>query len=476
MTRLDVYAAAARWPRVAALETPNEAITYLELARRVQDTWCALQGDHGPFDPGLPVAWHAEPTLASLSVFYALVTHGIPVLPLHPRLTTAEHAAQMTMVQPQAIVDAAFVANPTIRPRHEELAPPGADDREVPLAILFTSGSTTPGGRPVVLSRGAFVASAAASAQRLGWLERDRWLLTLPLAHVGGISVLTRCLLAGKTVVLPEPGARPESVLAVGRLRGASLTSLVPTQVRGWLESMDRDPWPALRAVLVGGAGIDQALHEAAIARKLPLLKTYGMTEACSQVATQPPGSWGRTSSDCGSPLPGYQVRARDGILEVRSPSLFTGYWPNQSAPLEAGGWWRTQDHGWLDEGGLVHVAGRADGIIISGGENVSLAEVEAAMVSCEGVRQVCALGIPDPHWGELVALLVEPQPGCEVTGTQLTAHAQRTLGKHKRPRRWSTTRSMLLTANGKLDRARIRAIPWDWRVLDYRHPARQQE
>ena len=146
--------------------------------------------------------------------------------------------------------------------------------------MIYTSGTS---GRPkgAVLTHGAFAASAAASERNLGWEHPDRWVAALPIAHVGGLSVLTRCLRAGRPVVL-LPRFDADAVLAAVR-SGGTLVSVVPTMLRALLEA-DRDNVLArARALLVGGAACPPELLAESAARGVRALATYGMTEMCSQ-------------------------------------------------------------------------------------------------------------------------------------------------------------------------------------------------
>ncbi len=478
MSEIDLFAAAERWPGRAALETDRDRITFSDLAARAQAAVGSLVGAVGPLAPGQPVAWVARPSIDGIALGLGLVSRGIPLCPLHPSSTPAEREAELEQLAPQAFVDGTRVtpwaranpgdgnASPDLRcdPSHEGVPP------ETPLAILFTSGSTSV-PRPVVLSHRAFIESARASASRLGWHDRDKWLLTLPLAHVGGLSVVTRCLLAGRTIVLPSSPSDTAATLSLARRRDATLASLVPTQLVRWLAQPDFTPWPALRAVLMGGAATPPSLFESGRRLGLPLLRTYGLTETCSQVATQVPGATDADPTDCGPPLPGYEVRSVADVLEIRTPSLLTGTWPDSPANLRPGGWLRTSDLGWLDALGHVHVSGRRDDVVVTGGENVDLREIDAVMVSCPGIRQACAVGLPDETWGVLIALVVEAAGDPAISTAAVAAHASEHLARHKRPRRLCVVSELPTTQTGKIDRKAAAALGCDWAPLEYAAP-----
>jgi o-succinylbenzoate---CoA ligase len=434
----------------------EETVTYATLAARGARVaaWLARQGAAEGARVGL-VGTATRQTLTCLHAAFARSV--VPVL-LHPRWTGPERAAALA------------VAAPCVDLSHEPAEPdaPGAPaaeaalpSPEAPLAILFTSG-TTGASRGVVLSRRAFEASARASAAHLGWHADDRWLLSLPVAHVGGLSILTRCFLARATVVLPpelEATGRLEDdalIASITRDR-VTLLSLVPTQLARLLDRAPAwDPPAAVRAILLGGAAAPAPVLARAADRGWPILTTYGLTEACSQVATQRPGTVNRGELGSGTALPETEIRIRDGRIHLRGPTLLSAVLPDAPV-LDAEGWLDTGDHGSLDAAGQLHVLGRGRDLIITGGENVHPLEVEQCVLGCPGVREACVFGVPDPVWGERVALAVVAAP--ELDARALTAHLDRHLARFKHPRLWARVTEIPLTRAGKPDRAGTAAL-----------------
>jgi len=259
----------------------------------------------------------------------------------------------------------------------------------------------------------------------------------LPLAHVGGLSVLVRCLLARRPFVLGRPDRVAEDIAR----HHATIVSLVPTQLARLLDARWTPP-PWLRIVLLGGAAAPASLLAHAAAAGVPVVTTYGLTEACSQVATQIPGASG---AGCGPPLPGVRVRIVDERIEIDGPTLFSGY---LGEPPRAAGWFATGDFGRLDAAGNLHVLGRRTDLIVTGGENVYPAEVEAYL-DARGVA-ACVFGMPDETWGEIV---------CAATTGVVVAATLADLAPWKRPRRWARVRELPLTPGGKPDRAAARAL-----------------
>jgi O-succinylbenzoic acid--CoA ligase len=471
---LSVFAAAREAPDAPALATEAELLGYGELAERVRRVvvWLRARGLVGEEAVGV-VAGNDASTIVLL---HALIAVGTPALLLHPRHTATERSTLVREIGARAVLEPG--PDPTDPPRRidepgrspgadasppgrsphppgpGDPAPPPADER--PLAIVPTSGTS---GRPkgVVLARRAFAAAARASAANLGWRPEDRWLLTLPLAHVGGLSILTRCLLARRCVVLAS-GGDPDTILRTLDRHRATLASLVPTVLSRILEP---DPPPApppfLRAVLLGGAAATPALLERAADVGWPVLTTYGLSEACSQATTQRYGTVNRGQLGSGAPLPGVDLRiGDDDHIQLRGPTLFSGYVPAPGAPFLEGGWFDTGDRGRIDDRGNLHVLGRRTDRIVTGGENVDPVEVERAAVALPGIGAACVFGVPDPEWGDLVAAAVVPaDPAADPASV---AAALRSLGSvlapFKRPRLFAVLDRLPVNANGKVDRA----------------------
>jgi o-succinylbenzoate---CoA ligase len=459
---LSIFVAAAHAPHQDALVADGHTLSYAELASRVRTAVGWLRG-HG-LERAPVVALDATSEATTLEMLHALMALGVPTLLLHPRLTRAERRAILDDAAPAAIVGPGWHHDPEASPAGPDPAPPPDDER--PLAIVHTSGTT---GRPrgVVLSRRAFVASARASAANLGWRDDDRWLLRLPVAHVGGLSVVTRCLLARRTVVLaPDAGASASATALVETLARERVTiaSLVPTLLARILELDPPVAPPAhLRALLLGGAAASTALLGRAADRAWPVLTTYGLTEACSQVTTQDYGTVNRGQVGAGRPLPGTDVRIDDdGQILVRGPTLMTGYLApgDLDRPFLAGGWLPTGDHGRIDQDGNLHVAGRRADRIVTGGENVDPVEVEQALERLPGVRQACVFGAPDPEWGEVVCAALVAEEGVDDEAldlARLRAGLEGVLAPFKLPRRIALLDALPTRGAGKVDREAVR-------------------
>ncbi|MBN1609735.1 MAG: AMP-binding protein [Polyangiaceae bacterium] len=455
---LCVFAAAREAPDEAALVLGSRVRTWAELAD--QAAWALGWLEARGLTPGMSeppvVALEASNTESSLVMLYALISAGIPVLPLHPRLSDVERETQRRLARATLLIDECWR---DALPRDVRVSVTTAIDAdERLLAVVFTSG-TSGSPKGVALSRRAFLASARASAHNLGWHAGDRWLLSLPFAHVGGLSVVTRCLL-GRRCVVVAPSSEPGAVCGCLAAHRVTLVSLVPTQLGRWLAQ--KPPWrpPAgLRAVLLGGAAAAPALIEQATARHVPILLTYGLTETCSQVTTQryPTTTWAR---HCGSPLPGVEIVCPDGLIHVRGPMLFSGYVGEGARPVRRPEeWFCTDDHGELDAEGHLYVLGRREELLNTGGENVSAVEVEQALMRSACVAQACVVGIPDETWGQSVGAVVVLTGPAHASAQLLARHVRAELGSFKRPRLWVVVSDLPRTATGKVDRAAVQRL-----------------
>ncbi|HET9931745.1 MAG TPA: class I adenylate-forming enzyme family protein [Polyangiaceae bacterium] len=471
---LSLFTAAREAPTALALSTGTSKLCYDELAERVERVARSLWSRRIVGDSE-PVAVVARPTLASIEVLHALVATAAPIVLVHPSLPAVEQNALAERSGARSL----------LRPDDEEFGleerapwpgPTGARSDDAALAIVPTSGST---GQPklVVLSQGAFAASARASAANIPLAPGDRWLMCLPPAHVGGFSILTRSLLAKSAVVLFDPGPRgllralPE---LAERLLDEQVTvlSLVPAVLDALLTTLpDWRPPPSLRAVLIGGAAVPESLLARARARAVPLLTTYGLTEACSQVTTTRRGEIpsvrdGVVSS--GFALPGVELEVRDrGRICVRSPALCSGYL-GATAPIDENGWFETEDRGYIDERGELYVLGRISELIVSGGENVDPLRVEAALTSCPGVLAALVFGVPDERYGEVVACCLIRGEGFDLG--RVSATLRQRLSRFELPRRLAVVEELPTLPNGKVDRPKARAFFAD-RLQPFEHP-----
>ncbi|WP_226013149.1 class I adenylate-forming enzyme family protein [Halomicrobium salinisoli] len=344
-------------------------------------------------------------------------------------------------------------------------APSDPRDPDAERLVMFTSGTT---GRPkgVRLTTANLVASASASADRLGVDPDDRWLICLPMYHMGGLAPLLRSTVYGTTAVLQREFDADETA-EVMRERDVTGVSLVPTALTRLLDAGWTPP-ESLRFVLLGGGPAPADLIDRCERHEVPVFPTYGLTETASQVATATPeeafdheGTVGRPLRDAtvsivadGSEQPPGEA----GEVVVDGPTVTPGYLDDAATAAAFGdrGLY-TGDRGYLDADGRLWILGRADDVIVTGGENVRPAKVADALREHPAVDDAAVVGVPDDEWGERVAALVVP--GGDLTVDDLRARARDELPAFAVPKTVRFVDRLPRTASGTVDRERAREL-----------------
>lgn len=477
--RLAILAGAERW-------------TFAELDQKVSRTARRLAGLG--VRPGDRVATLLRNSQHAVEVIHAVCRIGAVLVPLNFRLAAGEIAWQLADVDARLLVSDAHTA--VLAGDAERMLPelmhatisgesPGADalygapELDVPLrerialkdlhSIIYTSGTT---GQPkgVLLSYGNLWWSAIGSALNLGTHRDDRWLACLPLFHVGGLAILTRSLIYGIPAIIHE-SFDPVAVNQSIDEDGVTIISVVSTMLRRMLADRGERPYPpALRCVLLGGGPAPRDLLDTCARRAIPVVQTYGLTETASQVATLAPEDALRKLGSAGKPLFPNGVRIdRDGSpappgepgeILVRGPVVTSGYAgrPDATSAAVRDGWLHTGDFGYLDREGYLYVLDRRDDLIITGGENVYPAEVEAVLMTLTGVEDAGVIGVPDAEWGQAVVAAVRLASGVTLTEEQIRSACRERLAGYKVPVEIRFIDSLPRNAGGKLLRRTLRS------------------
>jgi O-succinylbenzoic acid--CoA ligase len=337
-----------------------------------------------------------------------------------------------------------------------------AASRTVPdtAALVVATSGTTGVPRLAMLSATAVTAAADAAARVLG---RGTFLLALPCHTIAGLMAILRSVLAEREpVVVDSVGGFSPAAFSdgVGRLLrqddgDGRFTSLVPTQLKRLLDAGDASTaaLSALDAVLVGGAACPEPLRARALDAGVRVVTTYGMTETCGGCVYD------------GTPLPGVRVRADPhGRVEISGPMVFSGYLdePGLTAATLVDGWLLTQDRGELDSAGRLTVHGRLDDVVVSGGVNVSLPAVEAALTGLPGVRQAVVLAFGDDEWGVRLTAVLEAglESGAAAPDLRtVRSHVRAVVGAAAAPSRVVVVPTLPMLTSGKPDRLAVRSL-----------------
>ncbi|MCL9816923.1 o-succinylbenzoate--CoA ligase [Natronocalculus amylovorans] len=427
-------------------------------------------------------------TVTAVGLFHAGMRLGLTIVPLSNRLTPRELADRIERSDSALVVCSAETEQVAVEaagetpvatvdePQWEGVASipetepaeiePYEWERSDPQLLLSTSGTT---GKPklVTLTMGNLLASAVASGFKLGIDPADRWLVTLSLAHMGGIAPLFRSTLYGTTVVLRSEFEAGRTADDIDR-HGVTIVSLVPTMLLSMLDSRGTLS-DSLRVVLLGGAPASTALIDRCRNYSVPVFPTYGMTETASQIATARQSEAFERPDTVGRPLLWTDVTIVDsddepvspgeqGEIIVGGPTVTPGYYQDQERTSEAFCEYglRTGDIGYEDDDGYLYILNRVDDRINTGGENVDPGEVVEVLLSHPTITDAAVVGIPDETWNERVAALV-CRSDESVSADDIDAFCRERLAGFKLPRFLTFTDEIPRTVSGTIDRSTVR-------------------
>ena len=415
-------AAADNPGRTAVIEGENR-YSYADLLRLVARRMSSIERPQ----PGRPAFLVPKTDLKGLVDILAHWESGIPAALISPKLTTAEREA--LIAHSNAIT--------------EPLPPEAA-------FVVFTSG-TTGIPKPAVLTRQSLSAGALAMAKALEMTSGDVFQLSLSPARVGGLGIVMRTLAMRSTIAL-SPGFSGLNFPKTLERDGVTLASLVPAMLADVLEKNPGWHHPkGLRAILIGGAHYPDNLRAEAARRGIPTVTTYGMTETGSTSAVSAYENRYSAKPDGEVPLDGTSFKVINGSLVLKGPMLFKGYWGRPDAVMD--GWFDTGDAGVVHPDGTVKVIGRNSEMIITAGEKVIPAEVEAVLETLPGIREALVVGMPHQKWGQVVTALLVGDASPRPEGDAIVQGLSTRLARWKSPRRIAWVDSLPLTSAGKRKR-----------------------
>lgn len=303
-----------------------------------------------------------------------------------------------------------------------------------PATIIFTSGSS---GNPkaALHSFGNHHFSAIGSNRNIPFARGDRWLLSLPLYHVGGLAIFFRALTGGGAVFIPE---QTGSLAAIISENNITHISLVATQFFRLLqETAGKSVLSRLKAILLGGSAIPASLIQQAVDRNLPIHTSYGSTEMSSHITATPQGAGPEILQTSGKLLPFREIKiAAEREILVRGETLFQGYIEENSfvETVDADGWFHTGDTGIIDDSGYLTVTGRKDNMFISGGENIQPEEIEKHLYLIEDIEQAIVVKIENAEFGWRPAAFIKMKYSDTIDKTTIADFLKQYIAKFKIP------------------------------------------
>lgn len=449
-------------PDRLAIATKNENVTFSELNEQVMSVARKM------LSYGLKktdkVALLCENSLELVRLYHAMTYIGATAVPLNTRLTADEQSWQfndseaVTLICDQAHQQQAIEIqekdqhvnivsiekiDSLAEGHHSLLDHVDMEDRHT---IIYTSGTT---GHPkgVILTYGNHWWSAIGSSLNLGLQQDDKWLSCVPLFHVSGLSILMKNVIYGMPIIL-HSSFDPEAVNQAIMDEGVTIISVVSAMLTQMIEKLDMGSYPeSFRCMLLGGGPAPKVILDSCKDKGIPVYQTYGLSETASQIVTLAPEYMIEKLGSAGKPLFPAEIKIvkdghptlpnHEGEIIVKGPNVATGYLNRPDATQETikDGWLFTGDMGYLDDDGFLYVLDRRKDLIISGGENVYPAEVEAALLQHPFIEEAGVIGMDHPRWGQVPAAFVKVKEGYQLLGDDVVAFCKDHLAAYKTPK-----------------------------------------
>lgn len=455
-----------------------------------QDLWNAAQNMAGELRAHAVARLgylHVNSPAAAVALFAASLA-GLPYVPLNYRLTRPEIDALLDRIAPALVItDFSDLPSGIIAQAPDRLSTDPAEfgaPQENPVAVeLFTSGTT---GQPkAAILRHANLLSYILGTVDFGAAdENDAIIVTVPPYHIAGISTVLSSVYAGRRMI-QLPNFEPAEWLRLVRAHNVSNAFLVPTMLSRIVQHLDalgsqHADVPSLRALAYGGGKMPLSVIQRAMELfpDVDFTNAYGLTETSSTICLLDPAAHREAASSAdpgirqrlnsvGQPLPTIELVIRGengepmgphevGLVFVRGDQV-AGEYHSLGSQLDAEGWFPTRDRGYLDDGGFLFLDGRADDIIVRGGENISPGEIEDVLTAHPGVAEAAVVAIADPEWGEGVAAAIVLSADSDAGPEELRAWTQQHLRSSRVPQVFSFVDALPYNETGKLLRRVIR-------------------
>jgi O-succinylbenzoic acid--CoA ligase len=387
-----------------------------------------------------PVAFLADSSDLLIFAIAACWKLGIPLIPLSPKLSKNELESVIHELNPSLIfcdsanrnrlsgedvvhLDENFFLNAFTFDTRELKLPDPAKIKDSSIFGYFLTSGTTGKSKVVPLKRRQMISAAKASASNFQPEPNHFWLLCLPLNHVGGISIIFRSILYGSAIY--RMGRFNEEMVTefLSENPRFQAASLVPTMLSRLLKNPLFKTHRDFKAILLGGGPTTQQLLKRSVERGIPIVSSYGMTETCAQIVTNPmtaPSGMYTPLKSVGKPFPPNELQIRNdegkllgknqsGMIWLKGPQVFDGYYIKEDNEdvFDKNNWFKTGDFGHLNGFDQLFIESRREDLIISGGENINPTEVEEAIQKLPLIKEAVVLGLPDEEWGQKVTAVV---------------------------------------------------------------------
>jgi o-succinylbenzoate---CoA ligase len=336
-------------------------------------------------------------------------------------------------------------------------------------AYLFTSGTTSL-PKCVPLTRSQIIAATESTRSSLPIYKTDQWLLSMPLNHIGGISIITRSLILGSSLRYISKFDAEIVKNILSNDSAVTFCSLVPTQLQKIIADSMFKVHSKFKCILLGGGPIPESLIETARSRNIPVISSFGMTETTAQCIAVPFSEMNSAPlNSCGKPLKNVEIQIREmdnedsisqnfGFLWIRGPQIIKKYFhTDQNHVFDQEGWFNTEDYAEIDSEGFVRILMRRTDRIVTGGENVNPVEIENLLLQMPNLTEVAVVGIPDIFWGQkIVAIVPLHTTHQQVKIDDIKSFLSDKVAQFKIPKELIRTASIPRTQSGKIKRSTL--------------------
>ncbi|HEX5586437.1 MAG TPA: class I adenylate-forming enzyme family protein [Acidimicrobiia bacterium] len=452
----------------------DDGLTYGELRDAAKAVARRVAGDH---EHVTSVAL-MEPLSALVpATLFGAAWAGVTYAPLNFRQTDGQLNELLDRLQPTVVAAPHWIDEA----KHDtELAFPEAPER--PAILLFTSGSSA-APKAAILTHTQLMSYIMNTLEPFSAGEDEAAIVSVPPFHIAGVAAVLSSTWIGRRIV-PFPHFNAQEWIETVRREGVTHATVVPTMLDRIVRVMENDPEarvPSLRNLAYGGARIHRSVLERALQLmpEVDFVNAYGLTETASTVALLGPDDhrlalysdepmFKKRLESVGQPIPGIEIRIIDesgAELEVDCPgeilirgAQVSGQYVDVASKVDADGWLHTGDRGWVDLEGYLFCEGRDDDTIIRGGENISPAEVEDALLQHDAIETAAVVGLPDEEWGERIAAMLVLAPGVtELNWDNVRAFVRELVGSLKTPELFDTCDELPQTGSGKVLRRQVR-------------------